>query len=181
MNRGQGAIMDALFFILICGGAATLMFYTSGLYGESTSTQISSVYNYEYNGNALVALHYARDGQGNWFWNELKDKLDESERKKKVTNYLDDTYPKIWSKLRNSAPGRYPFLCFKPDGKSEVEFCYPNAEEYCDNAYLNRTEDGTSTGIKLEEEDFREGEGTSYSSLPVSINMDYEVILRQYY
>lgn len=127
-KKAQAAIVDALFFMLICAGASTLLFYTSGLYGASTNKQIITIYNYEYAGTALVSLHYAKDTNNDWFWNKLKEKLSENNPENSVYNYFGNQYTKgraygVWEALRDSSPSADTFLCFSSGSKV---FCYPS-------------------------------------------------------
>lgn len=108
MKKGQAAIMDALLFMLVSAGASALLIYVSSLYGASTNDQVSAMYNYEYAGNALIALHYAQDNDGKWFWNEVKERL--NERPDEVEGYIDDSG--VWDSIVDSSPARYTFLCF---------------------------------------------------------------------
>lgn len=118
-NKGQAAVMDALFFMMICSVAATLLFYVSSIYGQSIDQQVSAIYNFEYTGNALVALQ----GADNYdFWNELKDKVlnEDGEKAREHINSNRD----IWNTLEESSPSNINFLCFKGTGCGD-EFCYP--------------------------------------------------------
>jgi len=118
-NKGQAAVMDALFFMMICSVAATLLFYVSSIYGQSIDQQVSAIYNFEYTGNALIALQ----GADNYdFWNELKKKVlnkGGSEAKKHIKDNIN-----IWDTLEKSSPSNINFLCFQGTG-CEDEFCYP--------------------------------------------------------
>ncbi len=128
--KGQSAVMDGIFFMLVCGAAATLLFYTAGLSGSNTSRQIATIYNYEYAGTALVTLHYAQDADNNWFWNELKLKLADSDPEGSIQEYVKPGFAgegqasEIWNKLTASAPsqdlvlyfsGVNPFYCHGDD------------------------------------------------------------------
>lgn len=116
MKKGQAAIMDALLFMLVSAGASALLIYVSALYGASTNDQVSAMYNYEYAGNALVALHYAQDKDGDWFWNEVREILNGNDPND-VKNYISNSG--VWNYIIDSSPARYTFLCFD-------EICYPN-------------------------------------------------------
>lgn len=125
--RGQAAIMDALIFMLVASGAATLLLFVAGIYSSSTNTQITTIYNYEYGGNALIALHYAKDEQGKWFWNELKNKLLSSSQAD-VEAYLTGNAKYIWQNITASSPaGQNTTLCFQGAAFStgQVIPCYP--------------------------------------------------------
>ncbi len=127
--KGQGAVLDALLFMVIASGAATLMIFVSGLYASSTNDQIMTIYNYEYAGNALIALHYAKDSQDNWFWSELKDKLASDTPKEDVEAYLgpEGNAESIWMTLNSSSPaGGKTFLCFDREGINLL--CYGGTE-----------------------------------------------------
>ena len=120
--KGQAAIMDALIFMLIASSAATLLLFVTTLYSSSTNDQIMTIYNYEYAGNALIALHYAKDTEGRWFWNELKAKLEYSPDD--VEDYLDGDASAIWGKVVESSPaGQGTFMCF--EGAGLRNGCYP--------------------------------------------------------
>lgn len=139
--KGQAAIIDALFFMLICAGASTLLFYTSGLYGASTNRQVITIYNYEYAGTALVSLHYAKDTADDWFWSELKDKLGESNSETLVSTYFGSQYARgrayhIWEALKGSSPSGDMFLCFSSGTDT---FCYPNNNPLTDASYERKS------------------------------------------
>ena len=124
--------MDAFIFMLICSGAATLLLFVSSLYASSTNGQILTIYNYEYAGNALIALHYAKDSDGRWFWNELKAKLLGDDRDTAVIQYFDATTgpaAAMWRNITESSPAGpdSTFLCFEGAGLSDS--CYPFGEE----------------------------------------------------
>lgn len=127
--KGQAAIMDAFIFMLICSGAATLLLFVSSLYASSTNGQILTIYNYEYAGNALIALHYAKDSDGRWFWNELKTKLIGGDPAV-ITNYFEGgpaSY--VWKNIIESSPAGpdSTFLCF--EGAVLPDSCYPFDKE----------------------------------------------------
>ena len=125
--KGQAAIMDALIFMLVASGAATLLLFVAGIYSSSTNTQITTIYNYEYGGNALIALHYAKDEQGKWFWNELKNKLLSSSQAD-VEDYLNGDAKYIWQNITASSPaGQNTALCFQGAAFSTGQAipCYP--------------------------------------------------------
>jgi len=120
--KGQAAIMDALIFMLIASGAATLLLFVTGLYASSTNGQIATIYNYEYAGNALIALHYAQDSQGRWFWNELKGMVEGSDSQNEINDYFTGYAKQVWENITSSSPaGQNTFLCF--DGL--LSKCYP--------------------------------------------------------
>jgi len=118
--------MDALIFMMIASGAATLLLFVSGLYASSTNGQIMTIYNYEYGGNALIAIHYAKDSEGKWFWNELKAKLSESSPESEVSGYLSGEAKSVWSNITYSSPTGNTFLCFEGGG---TDFCYPSKSQ----------------------------------------------------
>lgn len=120
MNKGQGAIVDALFFMLICSASATLLFYVSSIYGQSVNQQVSAIYNYEYTGNALVSL---RAADSYTFWNGLREiVLDGTEEE--MIDYIDESG--VWEEVNRSSPSEYAFLCFEGTGCG-VEQCYPES------------------------------------------------------
>ena len=43
-GRGQAVIIDALFFMLICGAAAGILFWASATYGEKSYNAYSYMY-----------------------------------------------------------------------------------------------------------------------------------------
>ncbi len=146
--RGQGAILDALLFMVIASGAATLMIFVSGLYATSTNDQIMTIYNYEYAGNALIALHYAKDSQGNWFWNELKDKLASETPGEDIEGYLGPggDAESIWATLKSSSPaGDKTFLCFVGEGIDLP--CYGGTEPNSLTVYTSSVK--ITPGIKV--------------------------------
>lgn len=123
-KKGQAAMMDAIFFMTVCAGASTLLFYTSGLYGSNTNKQIITIYNFEYAGTALVSLHYAKDLNGDWFWNVLEGKL-ASDPINSVNTYFSDVSgpaKDVWKAVKDSSPTQDVFLCFE----GRPNFCYPN-------------------------------------------------------
>ncbi len=130
MNKGQSAIMDALFFMIICSVSATLLFYVSSLYGQSVDQEISAIYNFEYTGNALLSLMNVDDGE---FWRGVQEKVENNEDisdiRENISSYKNG---KIWEEVLNSSPTNYTFLCFKPinpmenpDACGNSEGCYP--------------------------------------------------------
>ena len=115
--KGQASVVDALFFLMVCSSAASLMIYTSGLYGANNSRQMAMVYNFEYASNALVALHYTEDLSGNFFWNQLKEKL-ATGGTSDVNAYLNTGDGReIWDDLIDSSPSGKTVLVFKKGGK----------------------------------------------------------------
>lgn len=165
MNKGQGAVMDALFFMFICAVASTLMFYVSGLYGQGIDQQISAVYNLEYTGNSLVALHSVNNFR---FWNDIRYRVEEDGDENEITGYIDGE--DIWGEVLNSSPSRYPFLCFEGGCAVDTPYCYPNE----DSDYVYQYE-----GEDVEEEFFREN-FVAYTS---SVNLDdgCEAVFKVYY
>jgi len=152
--KGQAAIMDALIFMLVASGAATLLLFVAGIYSSSTSTQINTIYNYEYGGNALIALHYAKDEQGRWFWNELEGKLTAASQAD-VEAYMNGDARFIWQNITSSSPaGQNTTLCFEGAGLGATP-CYP----------FNRPEPASTT---------------VYTS-SVKITPDIDVIIKLYY
>lgn len=124
--KGQAAIMDALIFMLIAAGASTLLLFVSSLYASSSNVQIMAMYNYEYGGNALIALHYAKDDKGRWFWNEIKN-LVEKYDSKGIDDYLNGHAEMVWKNVTYSSPaGDRTYLCFK---SSSFSHCYPSDSE----------------------------------------------------
>jgi len=108
--------MDGMIFMLIAAGAATLLLFTSSLYSASTNNQIMKIYNQEYGGNALVALHYAKDNNGAWFWNELRGRFDAGVTPTDIAFYLSSASgaKQVWENLTYSSPaGGTTYLCFK--------------------------------------------------------------------
>ena len=162
--KGQAAVMDALIFMLIASGAATLLLFVSGLYSSSTNNQMTTIYNYEYGGNALIALHYAKDIQGKWFWNELKNKLNEDYADGIVLSYLQGDASGIWAKVIESSPaGKNTFLCFS----GAVNFCCGARQDSFDCA----------SDVPLPS---KYGDSTVYSS-SVGITSQNTVLIKLYY
>ncbi len=140
MNKGQSSIIDALLFLLICASAATLMFYTAGLYGENTTKQLGIVYNFEFAKSAMLALHYAQDESGNFFWIELSKKLTDISTSGDTTstvNYLTDS---------SSGAGKLIKTVLKksPSSKTDIKITKGNTKIYCYISY-NSVSCGTSS------------------------------------
>ena len=124
--KGQAAIMDALIFMLIASGAATLLLFVSSMYSSSTNDQIMTIYNYEYAGNALIALHYAKDSEDRWFWNELKAKLLTGDYQE-LADYFEGDAEMVWKNITHSSPaGGNTFMCF--EGAGLARDCYPDED-----------------------------------------------------
>lgn len=121
--------MDSLIFMLIASGAATFLLFVSSLYVTSTNSQLTTIYNYEYAGNAMIAMHYAKDDGGAWFWNELKSKFssaDPDEVQSDVSHYLESGAKSVWKNISYSSPaGANTILCFEGVG---VGFCCGDTE-----------------------------------------------------
>ena len=140
--RGQGAIMDAMLFMLIASAGAGLLIYTTSLFGTNTNKEIIAVYNYEYMSNALIALHYAKDNDGQWFWNSLKDHIESGD----AAAYFSGPAKDVWASLNESSPSKYTAFCW--DYRSSEE-CYPySADEIADI----KSKSGTilSSSIKMD-------------------------------
>lgn len=135
--RGQGAIMDALLFMMIASAAAGLMIYTTSLYGASSNEQVASIYNYDYSANALIALHYAKDSGGVWFWSEFKNQI----KAGTAVNYLSGSASGIWNSLSSSSPSRYTFLCWEYSVNPSRNGCYPLS-------YAGVTDSSLSTAMR---------------------------------
>ena len=163
MNRGQGAIMDALFFMFICAVASTLLFYVSGLYGQGIDQQISAIYNLEYTGNSLVAL---QSHENYHFWYDIRREVLDGGNQDNVENLLDP----VWPTVKNSSPSQYPFLCFE-GGRCELEKCYPfDGYEIEENGFTT----------KKEESDFF-GEGYVAYTSSVVMETGCEAVFKVYY
>ena len=132
-SKAQAGVMDTMIFLLVASGAATLLIYIAGAYGTSANQQIAAIYNYEFAGNALVALHYAQDAEGNWFFDKVKETLalntPESlalgTPEKAITAYLNGDAAAIWEKLVASSPTKCVALRFTPPASID-EFEYPD-------------------------------------------------------
>lgn len=162
MNKGQGAVTDALFFMLICSISATLMLYVSSIYGQSINQQISAIYNYEYTGNALVSL---KSAENYGFWNGLRDKV-LTQGKGEMTNYID-SHSGVWDKVEESSPTNNTFLCFSGSMCAGTPpYCYPNS--------------GSSQYQGENEREFREKNSISYTS-STRLEAGCEAILKVYY
>jgi len=130
--------MDALIFMLIASGAGTLLFFVSGLYSTSTNNQIMTIYNYEYAGNALIALHYAKDSNGKWFWNELKNRAIMLDWDAQLNDYFATGGPgePVWNTLVASSPAPKTSLCFKTTAFGGAdEFCKDSSALGCSTVY----------------------------------------------
>lgn len=177
--KAQSAVMDGLFFMLICGAASALLFQAASLSAQSTSRQISAIYNYEFASNSLVSMHYAKDAGDRWFWNVLKEKISVSEYETAVQSYIrtaplvsvndDDGYASgVWTALLEASPSRNPVLFF-------------NRGEYSFYCYGEKTDEFTCSDILP---DSISNKQTVYSS---SVNLidDYDekwtVIMQLYY
>lgn len=124
--RGQAAVMDALFFMLVCSGAAVLLYNVAAAYNTTTTKQVTALYNYEYAQTAIVALHYAKDSQSAWFWNRLRgDLADRTTAGAHIVAYLEGDGQVVWNKVIASSPAPYAFLCFESDD-SQIKFCVPS-------------------------------------------------------
>ena len=152
MKKGQAAIMDAFFFLMICTSAATLMIYTAGLYGSNTSRQMAMVYNFEYASNALVALHYAQDGTGAFFWDRLgdEDMLADTagSPKANLQSYLRGNALDIWIIFIESSPSSRTALLFK--GTDSI-YCYQSiaGDTVCTNTYPEASLNVFTSSVKL--------------------------------
>ena len=127
-KKGQAAVTDALIFMMICSGAASLLAYVAGLYGTSTNEQMLTIYNYEFAGTALVSLHYAEDDDGHRFMVKVKEKLAKvtASDPTPITDYLDGlAHDSVWDKLYKASPTATITLCFKSGTGNEI--CYPSA------------------------------------------------------
>jgi len=120
--KAQAAIVDALFFMFICASASALLYFTAGIYGSNTNQQMASLYNYDYLRTAMLALHYAKDNNGKWFFNELEEKL-KNNPPTNVGNYLSGDASNVWGNITSSAPaenvalhftGSNDFYCYNP-------------------------------------------------------------------
>lgn len=188
MNKGQAAIMDALFFMIICSISATLLFYVSSIYGQSINQEISALYNYEYTGGALLSLMNV-DNQD--FWLGLENKLDQGVvRSSDVRDYIEgykvDGEP-LWPEVLNSSPSNYTFLCMKGgrcadfSGTSLGELCYPKNYSYPVDL-SSCPSSATTTGGKcvFKENGFESGGFTSYTH-STSIFEGCRVRIKVYY
>lgn len=127
MNRGQAAVVDALFFMIICSVAATFMFYVSSLYGQSLNQEVSALYNYEFTGNALLSLMNANNQE---FWLNLTNKLDQGSVKASEFRELVNKSG-VWPDVMNASPSDYTFLCVEGSGCASFtptlsDVCYPH-------------------------------------------------------
>ncbi len=124
MRKGQSGVMDAMMFMIITSGAVGMLLFVSGLYAESTNQQVLSSYSYEYAGNALVALHYARDDKGDWFWRKLAEKYD-SEHPDELEEYLEGDAGNVVEKVRLSSPSPQTYLCVLDSSVNPLKaMCY---------------------------------------------------------
>jgi len=164
MNRGQGAIMDALFFLFICAVASTLLFYVSSIYGQGIDQQISAIYNLEYTGNALVAL---QSHDNHHFWYGLRTRITDSDEydQDDIKEYIDDEG--VWEEVNKSSPSPYPFLCFT-QGCNALgnEYCYPDNSDHYE--------------YHEEESYFRDERYVAYTS-SVNVDSGCEAIFKVYY
>jgi len=58
-KKGQAAITDALYFLLIVTGLVTFLFYFSGQYGRTVSTYASSAYTSDYASAAMKSILFS--------------------------------------------------------------------------------------------------------------------------
>lgn len=146
-SKGQAGVMDTMIFLLVASGAATLLIYIAGAYGNSANQQIAAIYNYEFAGNALVALHYAQDANGDRFFDKIKENLASDTPANAVNTYLGRDAAAIWQKLVASSPTRCVALRFTP-AEGTGEFEYPNpATREDDCLTLNRPVYASSLNI----------------------------------
>ena len=123
--RGQGAIMDGLFLMMIASSCGVTLIYVAGLYGSNTNIQTISLYNYEYGGNAMVALQYASlpAPSTQTFWTRLEEVLDPSSTVG-FTDFMDVEAATLWADATRYAPTEKVYLCVKKDVTVPVEECY---------------------------------------------------------
>ncbi|MBN2067564.1 MAG: hypothetical protein JW744_03795 [Candidatus Diapherotrites archaeon] len=58
-QRGQAALTDALYFLLIAGALSTWLLYSSATYGQVVKTQLNKQYWQEYTRSALETIVYS--------------------------------------------------------------------------------------------------------------------------
>ncbi len=187
MNEGQAAMMDALFFLLLCSVSATLLFYVSSLYGQGIDQQISTLYNYEFTSNALLSLMNTNDNE---FWNGLRDKLDQEQVSfSKVRDNISDSG--VWEDVMNATPSQSTFLCFKGPrcGHGPELKCYPHNYTYGGSSSQCPGLDGCGEEYKEDmgemvcvcnERGFRETGYSSYTS-SVSLFEGCDAIMKVFY
>ncbi len=134
--KAQAAIMDALFFMFICASAAALLYFTAGLYGSNSNQQMTALYNYDYLKTAMLSLHYAKDDNGEWFFNELGKKLGSSDPVTSVEDYLSGGASNVWSNITASAPAKKTALHFVSETGTDF-YCYNDVlgSVQCDNSF----------------------------------------------
>jgi hypothetical protein len=132
--------MDALLFMLIASAGAGLLIYTTSLFGTNTNREITAIYNYEYMSNAFIALHYAKDSDGLWFWNELPNRIEAGD----AQGYIEGNNENIWRLVQDSSPAKYTVFCWETPNSDEE--CYSNY----DKAYADiKKESGTSLSSSI--------------------------------
>lgn len=126
-QRGQAAIMDALFFMTICSGAAVLLFSASASYNSNTNNQIASIYNYEYASTALISLQLVKytdtSGSVKWLWSEIGKALI-ADNPEAETDKVLKTPGGVWTALTGTSPTSNIRLCFSSENGG---FCIPGA------------------------------------------------------
>ena len=126
LMRGQSGVMDALIFMIIVTGASAMLVYVSGTYAGTTNQQVLASYSYEYAGNALVALRYAKDSDGNLFWDRVGSKFDTT-KPDDLDGYMTGPGKTVLVKVRESSPAPETFFCVYPSSDGLRDFnsmCY---------------------------------------------------------
>ncbi|MBS3060066.1 MAG: hypothetical protein J4432_01005 [DPANN group archaeon] len=138
-SKGQAAMMDALIFMLIASGAATLLIFAAGLVGSSTNEQLITIYNLQYANVALVAFFHGQDTNGDFILTRLSEitalTSDNTKISTDLTAYFENTGPgtpdgpgkDVFTKLKNSSPSSSVILCFQIQGR-EQQVCYARLE-----------------------------------------------------
>ena len=115
---GQAAVMDALFFMIVCSGAAVLLFSVAGAYNVNTNRQITTIYNYEFASNVLVSMHMIMyddisTGEKKRLWVDINKALakDYPAYLDEIKNILTKSY--FWKSLKETSPSPNPWLCFE--------------------------------------------------------------------
>lgn len=173
--KGQAAIMDALIFMLVASAAGTLVIHISGIYGSSTTEQVSMIYNLEWVNNAVLALEYSQDNKGNWFWIELKTKLAVTsgdplipEPQTTVRKYFQDVPTGAFLILDK-------VMTASPAGKGRTFLCFELGNIFCIDSL------GSITNAVTGFETANRPAVTAGLSLTDTSNRDWKISLRLYY
>ncbi len=72
-RKGQASVTDAMYFLIIISGLATLMFFYTANYGSLVTTQTVKQYNTEFATSALKTILYSSTARDNLSLNESEE------------------------------------------------------------------------------------------------------------